>query len=352
MNLTEIRTWAIKMSGRTDLGAVDGTTDTGIDDFLQQGGRYLDRLQPTPNSNRRFVADLATDEYKVNFDLARSVKEVWAADSDGNRWQLERVSHQWLRDEYGTDWADVTGGEPLYYADNIHELATSQQAWLSPATTGMHDVGEITYTPDEGLRSIVIGPPADGLHNVTIFGEFYERGLGETVKAVGDLTLTGLPIADETLTIDDDTYTWKAASGGATEITIGATVAASIDNAVTIINAVDIGATALNVRDNILRVTWDTGNVTGTTFTETMSLATANGSGTLGGTQVGSQVTNNWWSSQLPFALVYAALLHIEIGYRNTQGMQDWITAIDNQMAGVDGMLVEGQLTGNSAMRG
>ena len=66
MNLTEIRTWAIKMSGRTDLGAVDGTTDTGIDDFLQQGGRYLDRLQPTPNSNRRFVADLATDEYKVN----------------------------------------------------------------------------------------------------------------------------------------------------------------------------------------------------------------------------------------------------------------------------------------------
>ena len=42
MNLTEIRTWAIKMSGRTDLGAVDGTTDTGIDDFLQQGGLFVE----------------------------------------------------------------------------------------------------------------------------------------------------------------------------------------------------------------------------------------------------------------------------------------------------------------------
>lgn len=338
MNLTDIRAWVIKLSGRVDLGALDGSTDNGVNDLIAFGQRMLDRMQPTPGSKRRLVADLASGEYKVSIESARAVEEVWIADSSGNRWELEPKDLSWIRSQYATSWDQVDSGPPLYYAANVQTLAPTQQGFLSDALTGMEDVGGVVFGADEGVRGLIVAPPSDGWHTVTVFGRFYERQLGSSIAAVGDLTLSGLPVADETFAIDSTTFTWKAAAGGDTEITIASTAQACIDNAVTVVNAKLSTCVVARVRDDILRVTWGTLGTAGNaiTFTEAMTNASANGSGTLGGTQLGAEIVENWWSAEEPFALIYAALWAIETGYRNTEGAKDWMNSLMDVLTGVD----------------
>lgn len=58
-----------------------------------------------------------------------------------------------------------------------------------------------------------------------------------TTKASGTITYTGLPIANETITIGGKVLTYKAASGNENEITIGADATATAVNTAAIINA-------------------------------------------------------------------------------------------------------------------
>lgn len=55
--------------------------------------------------------------------------------------------------------------------------------------------------------------------------------------ATGVLTLTGLPIATETVTIGSKTYTWIAAVGAANTVKIGANAADSLNNLIAAVNA-------------------------------------------------------------------------------------------------------------------
>ncbi len=57
------------------------------------------------------------------------------------------------------------------------------------------------------------------------------------VAATGTLTLTGLPIANETVTIGTKIYTWKASvTTGANEVEIGGSMSDSLDNLIAAIN--------------------------------------------------------------------------------------------------------------------
>ena len=57
------------------------------------------------------------------------------------------------------------------------------------------------------------------------------------VAAVGEITMSGVAVADETFEIDTQTYTWKAARTGTGEVTIGANQAAAVTNIVAAITA-------------------------------------------------------------------------------------------------------------------
>lgn len=59
---------------------------------------------------------------------------------------------------------------------------------------------------------------------------------GSTAAATQTLTLTGLPLADETVTIGDRVYTWKAALTGSNQVLIGADASASLDNLIAAVN--------------------------------------------------------------------------------------------------------------------
>jgi hypothetical protein len=109
------------------------------------------------------------------------------------------------------------------------------------------------------------------------------------VAAVGTITVSGTPVADETIVIGGQTYTFKAARGAAGEITIDANNATQVTN---IIAATDLDSTDVVCTDGALDtvvVTATTKGATGNslTFTTAATGIAMNGSGNLGGTVAG-----------------------------------------------------------------
>lgn len=129
------------------------------------------------------------------------------------------------------------------------------------------------------------------LSPATVFGFAMVSGYENAgAKAVGVISITDLPNVNETLVVDDQTFTWKASRSGTGEVTIGA----------------DVSATTMNLRDAInadlvsVVAAWDpvqtlvTAAVPGTAgnsivFTEASSNLTMNGGGTLGGSTAGTE---------------------------------------------------------------
>jgi len=79
------------------------------------------------------------------------------------------------------------------------------------------------------------------------------------VAATGTITFTGLPVADETITVRGVVYTFKAAAVSATEITIGGTVTDTAANTVSKIVANDPLLDAANVAGVVTISASDTG---------------------------------------------------------------------------------------------
>lgn len=79
-----------------------------------------------------------------------------------------------------------------------------------------------------GLLLCAIETPSD---IKSLAGPIVLLGSNQTTrKATGILTLTGVPVATDTLEIGDTTYTFVAAASAAGEITIGGTAAATVSN--------------------------------------------------------------------------------------------------------------------------
>ena len=67
------------------------------------------------------------------------------------------------------------------------------------------------------------------------------------VKASGTITFTGLPVANETITVNAIVYTFKATASLDTEITIGADATATAANVVSVVEANDSAIDAASV---------------------------------------------------------------------------------------------------------
>ncbi len=115
----------------------------------------------------------------------------------------------------------------------------------------MPRVSAVRLLPNSGTRAILAidGPAAATWNTIVEEVEEGSGGLVPTLAAVADgtwvpnvgtLTLGGVPLADETVTIGTTVYTWKAATTtGAFEVKIGASASISADN---LIAAINLGA--------------------------------------------------------------------------------------------------------------
>lgn len=92
------------------------------------------------------------------------------------------------------------------------------------------------------------------------------------VAATGNIAFAGLPSADDTITINGTAFTFKASGATGNQINIGASVSATIDNAVSILNASVVTGVATatyskNAGATQLVVTYDDRGTAGNAFT-------------------------------------------------------------------------------------
>lgn len=112
---------------------------------------------------------------------------------------------------------------------------------------------------------------------------------GVGIKAVGTITVSGTPVADETITIGETTYTFKAARAVAGEITINADNATQVTNIVDAVTTDSTDVVATDGADDTVVITAAAPGVAGNLlpFTESATGIAVDGTGTLGGTTAG-----------------------------------------------------------------
>ena len=119
MNLLQMRTKFRSLSGRFDLVNED-FSDNGADFFINEGRKFLDRLDETQKSWASVYRFIEINGSSAVFPYCRAIKEVWVANASDGRWQLEKKNLQDLIEGYLTGLpSSRTSGDPLYYSPCI-----------------------------------------------------------------------------------------------------------------------------------------------------------------------------------------------------------------------------------------
>jgi len=173
MNLLEVRTQFVKISGRYDL-ITDTTSwaDNGADFFLQAGQNLIEKLSgDLPESEGRLWDTITSGTYYVGFQKrCRMIFDVWA-NNDENRIELKRKSWKDLKAMYTSTLANTDTGCPVYYCPaKLREIDATDQG-----ATG--EFFNYTLTNSKDFRGIVIMPPVDSSYDIEIYGKFLQSVL-------------------------------------------------------------------------------------------------------------------------------------------------------------------------------
>jgi len=175
MNLLQIRTSFVKLSGRYDLveDAVD-FVDNGANFYINAGIHLLEKLANVPECRARLFFELAVDAYSLTFQhKCRFIKEVWANNSE-ERFELTKVPFNVFRTYFADTASDTESGTPYYYTlAELRALETTDRDDLATFIDKTWDEDDTNYN----YRGILIAPPADKVHTIEIFGVFKQADL-------------------------------------------------------------------------------------------------------------------------------------------------------------------------------
>lgn len=179
MNLLQQRTLFRNLSGRFDLVNED-FTDNGADFFINEGRKFLDRLDETQKSWGSCFRFVEIGGFAAHFPYCRAVKEVWAMSSTA-RWQLEKKDLQKLIEGYLTEMpGERNTGTPLYYAPTITRIIPENVeiedlesfiGWIDVSAGNAHE-----------YNSILLNVPADEKISLEIKGLFYSAELTDDTE--------------------------------------------------------------------------------------------------------------------------------------------------------------------------
>ena len=152
-------------------------SDNGADFFINEGRKYLDRLDETQKSWASCFRFVEIGHFSAAFPYCRAIKEVWAATISA-RWQLEKKSLQDLTAGYLTGLPSSRNtGSPLYYAPCIvRYIPENAEAGDIEAFAGFTDVEAGNY---HEYNSVLLSVPADEQIMLDIRGLFYSMELIE-----------------------------------------------------------------------------------------------------------------------------------------------------------------------------
>lgn len=174
MNLMEFRKLFRQLSGRHDLVEDDGSdAGRGLGTFINEGRKFLDRLDETQKSWGVVFADLALGEVYVTIRQCRAIKEVWAASATEGRWQLEKSDLQDLMDEYLMSLpAEMDSGTPLYYSPAITRVVPS-----SDAPASFEQFMGYVAVPGHDYNAVLVNCPTSEAITLIVNGLFYSDAL-------------------------------------------------------------------------------------------------------------------------------------------------------------------------------
>ena len=174
MNLLQVRTKFREISGRFDL-VTDAFADSGADFYINEGRKYLDRLDETQKSWASCFKFINIGQFSASFPHCRAIKEVWAA-SVSARWKLEKISLQELISGYLTGLPSSRAtGIPLYYSpcltryipeDALVADIESFVGWVDIPAGGAHE-----------YNAILINVPTSEKISLDIKGLYYSHEL-------------------------------------------------------------------------------------------------------------------------------------------------------------------------------
>jgi hypothetical protein len=168
MNLLEVRTQFVKVSGRYDL-VTDAISfaDNGADFYINSGQRFLDKAVTVPENTATIFLPLG--EYALTFQYGiRSIQRVFV-NSSTSRFQLPKKDLSELKNSFAEPVNLITTGGPTCYAlADLRALETTDKNSLGEFINLTHDETDLKYD----YRGIIIAPPVDEAYVVEISGLF------------------------------------------------------------------------------------------------------------------------------------------------------------------------------------
>ena len=310
MNLLELRLQFRSISGRFDLVEEDGT-DTGANFYINAGQRHLDRMDETQKSWGIAHRFCEVNRYSAQFNWCRAVKEVWAATTVA-RWQLEKMNLQDLIASYFT-----TPSPAAVYGTILKSGVTTGFGVNKLIDAG----GGLIVIP---IASVVI----DGSGNttyVTAIDSDTQLSIGSNIFAAGEAyTIYSRATAGISVGTGSPIYYSPTITRAAPEtFNTPANEFEAFSGYVNILsgdhfayNSVLIGPPT-NEKIQL--------EIKGLFYTD----------------QLTADTDKSYWSEVHPDVLIMAAMRHIEVINRNTQGVNDWDKAISAEVSGIGKDLVE-----------
>lgn len=175
MNLLEIRTQFIKISGRYDLITDPGFIDNGANFYIQQGQRSLERRTNIHPTNAKVFKTIQTNDYLIELKHCRVIKHVWLI-SEEAKVQLTKILRSDLLKLKTLPPLKTSSGTPfVYYLTNL--IRSPNDIDSSTDSTLISNYNDTVSPTDPSLTGLVIYPPADKSYGLEISGLFYNLPL-------------------------------------------------------------------------------------------------------------------------------------------------------------------------------
>ena len=174
MNFLQLRQKFRDLSGRFDL--VDSVgVDTGAGFYINEGRKFLDRMDETQKSWGTCYKFMDTGFWSVQFPYCRAIKEVWAGSTTA-KWQLEKKRLQDLIEGYLLGLpSSRTNGIPEYYAPCISRYVP-ENATVNSIESFLGWV-DIPSGNASDFNAILVNVPTSEKLTMIINGLFYSAEL-------------------------------------------------------------------------------------------------------------------------------------------------------------------------------
>lgn len=191
-SLQELRAQFIELSGRKDLDEAPSsplnTVYTKKADFYINGAcKWLDDNVDIDRKIAHYSYDMSAGSYRLLVPDAKVIKKIYAQYDSEHVLELAEKEYSWIRDLYKESLSQVSNAKPAYWCKGVADLAPNQLALQTTDYTGSftYEFGDTLFadesTPGSVGRyrtmSILILPPVDVTHTITVVGEFYSKFL-------------------------------------------------------------------------------------------------------------------------------------------------------------------------------